>query len=108
MTDNIGTLLFKEKQLRLLLALSNTAKEWYLTDLAKAADVTYIHTSRFISRCESAGLVTTEVHGRMKRLFLTAKGKEIAESIMDVVNRINQKENTAQQEKQAQQPAPLP
>ncbi len=91
MSDSIGTLFFKEKQLRLLLTLSNGGtREWYITDLAKAADVTYIHTSRFVSRCEESGMLASERHGRIKRIFLTKEGREIAESLSGVMLKIGQ------------------
>jgi DNA-binding MarR family transcriptional regulator len=102
MSDNVGTLLFKEKQLRLFLTLSSGTREWYLTDLAKAANVTYVHTSRFISKCEEAGLVASEVHGRTKRLYLTEKGRMVADSLSTVVSRISK------QEKPKQDPEPQP
>ncbi len=103
MADSIGSLLFKDKQLRLLLTLSNTSREWYLADLAKAANVTYIHTSRFISRCEESGIVATERHGRAKRIFLTEKGTDLASTLQGVVNKINQpKAQQPQQQPQLQ------
>ncbi len=89
MPDPVGILLFKEKQTRLLLLLYNTNKEWHLSELAKSADVTYVHASRFISRCEEVGIVATEKHGRTKRLFLTDKGKEIAQNLLSMMNTIN-------------------
>lgn len=90
MKDTLGPLFFKEKQTRLLLALNNNDKEWHLSDLAKATDVTYIHTSKFISRCESIGLVASEKHGRIKRLYLTDKGKAMAIDLSNIINKINQ------------------
>ena len=107
MADSIGNLLFKDKQLRLLLALSNTSREWHISDLAKAADVTYVHTSRFISRCEESGIVATERHGRAKRVFLTEKGTDVASTLQGVVNKINQpKAQAAQKPALAGQPKP--
>ena len=99
MADPVGLLLFKDKQARLLLMLFNSSKEWHLTDLAKAANVTYVHTSRFITRCEEVGIVETETHGRTKRIFLTEKGKEIAQSLNGIIAKMNQ----AAQKQQAPQ-----
>jgi DNA-binding MarR family transcriptional regulator len=81
-------LLFKDKQARLLLMLSDSGREWYIADLAKAANVTYIHTSRFLGRCEEAGMVRSEKHGRMKRIFLTEKGIDVARGLADVIGRM--------------------
>jgi DNA-binding MarR family transcriptional regulator len=90
MSDSIGMLLFKEKQLRLLLALSKPDREWHITDLAKEAQVTYVHTSRFISKCEDAGLVIAERHGKIKKLILTEKGREIADTLLGIIAKMNQ------------------
>ncbi len=89
MGDPLGMLLFKEKQVRLLLKLLETGKEWHISDLAKATDITYVHTSKFISRCEQEGLIKSEKHGRTKRLLLTEKGTEIATSISKIMGKIN-------------------
>lgn len=86
-----GMLFLKDKQARLLFALASGNKEWHLADLAKTARVTYIHTSRFIGRCEAAGLVATERHGRIKRLYLTDKGKNVANGMLAIVNSINER-----------------
>ena len=98
--DSVGTLLFKEKQVRLLMALFNDGREWHISDLAKASDVTYIHTSKFVNRCESLGIIAVERHGRMKRLMLTDKGKEIVNGIVSIRSKIE-----PQQAKAAQEPA---
>ena len=80
-----GQLLFKDKQIRLLIALSKPEKEWYISELAKEVGVTYVHTSRFLSACELAGIVSSEKHGRLKRIFLTEKGKKTVASISDIL-----------------------
>ncbi len=104
MADAIGMLFFKDKQLRLLLALANGTKEWYLGDLAKAADVTYVHTSRFVSKCQESGIVGMEKHGKAKRIFLTDKGKDVAASLQGVIAKINQ----AAPQPQVPKPQPPP
>lgn len=104
MNDSIGTLFFKDKQLKLIITLSSTAKEWHLTDLAREAGVTYIHTSKFISKCEQYGIVATEKHGRIKRLYLTEKGQDVAKMLSGIVEKVKAQE--AQQQQKAQQPKP--
>jgi DNA-binding MarR family transcriptional regulator len=96
MADQIGMLFFKEKQAKLLLALASSPKEWYISDLAKTTNVTYIHTSRFISRCEESGIVKVERHGKVKGLTLTDKGVEIASTIQNLIEKLNKKENPEQ------------
>jgi DNA-binding MarR family transcriptional regulator len=85
-----GMLLFKDKQAKLILMLADSGKEWYLSTLAKSAEVTYIHTSRFVARCERAGIMESERHGKIKRVFLTEKGKSIASEIQGIMSKINE------------------
>lgn len=106
MPDSIGTLLFKDKQARLLLTLFNTSKEWYISDLAKTANVTYIHTSRFIGRCEEAGMIRSEKHGRMKRLVLTEKGRDIAQGLASIMSRMQAPATAAPKQPAPQADAP--
>ena len=119
MNDSIGTLFFKDKQIKLILTLNGEAREWHLTDLAKEANVTYIHTSKFISKCEAYGIISTEKHGRIKRLVLTEKGKEIAKSLAILLEKVKtplppQGPQAAVQpgskpvQKEVQKPAPAP
>ena len=102
MSDSLGMLFFKEKQIKMITALSRE-REWHITELAKEAEVTYVHTSRFISRCEASGIVTSEKHGRIKRIMLTEKGKEIAKQLASVVEKMEPKAAKSEQ-KPAQQP----
>ncbi len=96
MVDSIGTLLFKDKQMRLLMLLTTQNKEWHISDLAKEANVTYIHTSKFIKKCEDYGIVSSEKHGRVKRLMLTEKGAQIAKSVASIMDKMVLLEQPAQ------------
>lgn len=99
MKDSLGMLLFKEKQIKLLTALIDE-KEWHMSDLAKATGVTYIHTSNFVSRCERMGIMASEKHGRIKRIFLTEKGMGIAKAINAITQKLESTPKPAQQEQQ--------
>ncbi len=77
-------LFFKEKQIRILALLMDAQKEWHLSDLARDAGVTYVHTSRFVKRCESAGVLGSEMHGKTKKIFLTEKGTKLAAKINEM------------------------
>lgn len=83
------SLLLKEKQAKMLAALSNGAQEWNISTLAKASDTTYVHVSRFVSACEKIGLIESVRHGRVKSIKLTQKGSEVASSISNISNIIN-------------------
>lgn len=100
MDDTVGTLLLKDKQVKLISKLAIQGREWHIADLAKEAEVTYVHTSKFISKCEEAGIVASERHGRVKRLYLTDKGKEIAKNVANIIERINEVEQPGQQQVQ--------
>lgn len=89
MKDALGTLFLKDKQVRLLFALAKEGREWNLAGLSEEANVTYIHTSRFISKCEAAGIVSVERHGRLKRLALTEKGRDIAGNIAKIMEGVS-------------------
>ncbi len=100
MDEHESMLLFKDKQAKLILALADGTKEWYLSNLAKSANVTYIHTSRFVTKCEKVGIMSSEVHGKIKRVYLTDKGKEIANGISSILSKINEKPTEQQQQQQ--------
>ncbi|MDE1824007.1 MAG: winged helix-turn-helix transcriptional regulator [Candidatus Micrarchaeota archaeon] len=105
MPDSIGTLFFKDKQVKLLLTLNDTPREWHIADLAKEANVTYIHTTKFVNKCEEMGLISTERHGRIKRLYLTDKGTAVAKEIVTTMGKVtnNSKEEPKKKE-EPQQP----
>ncbi len=84
-------LLFKGKQVKLLLALTDNSHEWHLTNLSKVANATYVHTSRFISACEEKGIIFSERHGRIKNIRLTPKGSAIAKSVGEIMDKLNAK-----------------
>ncbi|MGI0141579.1 MAG: hypothetical protein ACREBF_02940 [Candidatus Micrarchaeales archaeon] len=88
MTGKEGALLFKEKQIRILLALSNKEQEWNLTTISRAANATYVHTSKFVTRCEGLGLIHVVKHGKIKALSLTPKGNEIADGIAKIIEKM--------------------
>ncbi|MGC8710062.1 MAG: hypothetical protein ACP5RF_00390 [Candidatus Micrarchaeia archaeon] len=97
--NNFGRLLLKDKQARMLSALSSNAQEWNISSLAKASNTTYVHASRFISECERAGLVESVKHGRIKGIKLTPKGLEVANNIASISSIIG---TAAQPESQKQ------
>ncbi len=106
MQKNNGMLIFKEKQVKILLALSDSKQEWNLSKLAKASDTTYVHASTFINRCADKELVTFDKHGKIKSIFLTEKGKHITSaisSIMDTMESKEEEQTQASQQQSAQQ-----
>ncbi|MDE1828141.1 MAG: winged helix-turn-helix transcriptional regulator [Candidatus Micrarchaeota archaeon] len=90
MAEKEGALLFKEKQIKILLALLDKSKGWNLTEVSKAAGATYVHTSKFVARCEDLGIIQVEMHGKIKTLTLTPKGSEIADSVSKIVEKMRE------------------
>lgn len=85
MPTNFDFMLLKEKQAKILMALSDKSKKLYLTALAQAAGVTYVHTTRFISKCEKMGLVEAEKHGKIKSVYLTEKGMSVVSYMQNII-----------------------
>ena len=92
MAQKEGLLLFKEKQIKVLLALADKSQEWYLSRLAGAAGATYVHTSKFITRCEVLGMINVVKHGKVKTISLTEKGNAIVKGISGIMEQIALKE----------------
>lgn len=88
----------KDKQARIILALKNTQQPWYLSSLAKACNITYVHTTNTIKVFESLGLTTNEKHGKIKEIKLTERGAQLATLLEKIYEIINQA--------QKQQPEP--
>ena len=102
MAENQGILLFKEKQIKILTALMDKSQAWYLTTLAREANATYVHTSKFVTRCEKLGLISVVKHGKIKTLTLTDKGTEIASGIARIIEKMAVKLEEAPQQPQAE------
>jgi len=91
----IPELIFKPKQLLIILALKDSTQGWYISTLAKAANATYVHTCNFLKECEKRGITTSEKHGKIKMVKLTERGIKIADMLNSAYSMINE-------------PAPMP
>jgi len=72
----------------LLLALRDTSRAWYLSSLARAAGLTYVHTTKTVSKFAAAGIVTLEEKGRVKMVKLTEKGLAVANAMSELLNKL--------------------
>lgn len=99
----VPLILFKDKQLRIMLALRDSSKDWNVSSLAKVTGTTYAHSCNFISACEKAGLITGERHGKIKSVRLSDKGRKVAESLYEAYGMITQQDQQIPQK--AAQPA---
>lgn len=84
------TIIFKDKQARIIMSLRNREQEWYISSLAKATDTTYVHTCKFVGMCESAGFTTSERHGKVKVIKLTDKGEQLADMVAGIYGLMGQ------------------
>ncbi|MDE1833209.1 MAG: hypothetical protein KGH58_02200 [Candidatus Micrarchaeota archaeon] len=89
-------ILFKNKHIRILLALRDGTQSWYISSLAKATDTTYVHACNLINECERLGITESEKHGKIKKIRLTETGAKIAEMISSIYSLMN----TAEQKKE--------
>lgn len=97
------SIIFKDKQAKIILSLKTPNQSWYISSLAKASNTTYVHTCNFIALCESIGITTSEKHGKIKVIKLTEKGSQIADMIASIYNAINGSQNKAQQQQAQEQ-----
>ena len=94
-----GLLLFKDKHLKILLALRDTSQGWHITSLAKASNTTYVHTCNFLVACEQLGITSSEKHGKIKLIKLTERGAKLTEMLANayaLINTVEKKEPEAQ------------
>ncbi|MGB9732922.1 MAG: hypothetical protein ACP5P2_02150 [Candidatus Micrarchaeia archaeon] len=89
---SFGKLFLKDKQVRAFLTIAESQQEWNISNLAKEANITYVHLSRFISECEKAGLIESAKHGRIKGIKLTQKGIDVANHLSSIAGIISKQE----------------
>ena len=77
-SDKAIEFFFRAKPAGAVVALSGGKDEWYASSLAKEIDCTFPHIIKILSRFKRLGLVSFQVKGRKKLVFLTPKGKQLA------------------------------
>lgn len=77
--ESLQAFFFRSKPVNVLIALGNPKKEWFASSLTKEADCTFPHMIKILSKFESFGLVSFKADGRRKLVFLTQKGRKIAQ-----------------------------
>ena len=93
--------LFLKKAARILISLRDSSRRWFLSNLAKANNATFVYTSRIVEKLTKLGLVKSEKKGKVKEVKLTEDGQKIAEALSKVVEKKGVK--TQQQPVQPQQ-----
>lgn len=95
-----GSILFKSKQVAILLALRDSSQSWYISSLAKATQTTYVHACNFIIECERLGVTKSEKHGKIKLIKLTDRGLKLAEMLAGAKTIINESEVPASKQQE--------
>jgi predicted transcriptional regulator len=81
MKGDIGEFLFQEKPVKAILALKKADKPLYAAVISKEINSTYAHTLNVLSALKELKLVNFQENGRIKQVFLTEVGLEIAKVI---------------------------
>lgn len=68
----------------MLIEMKHSTEPIYASALAKIVDCTYSHVVKILEDFRREEIITYERKGRRKLLFLTAKGKLIAEHLIQV------------------------
>jgi len=84
MKEGIEEFLFQEKPVKAILALKKANKPLYAAVISKEIDSTYAHTLNVLSALKELKLVNFQENGRIKQVFLTEVGLEIAKIIEDL------------------------
>ena len=81
---NLFSLFFREKTVALLLILYQTKTASYASTLAKKVHCPSSHIRNILQEMEKSGILVFEKHGRLKLVVLSKKGKEIAEELQSL------------------------
>ncbi len=94
-------LFLREKPARILMGLkTGKDKLVYATILAKESDCTYSHTIKILNAFRNLGIVKFDKQGRIKKVFLTDDGWDIAHNVEAMIKKFNQiEENAVKEEK---------
>ncbi|MGB9703796.1 MAG: DUF6293 family protein [Candidatus Micrarchaeales archaeon] len=110
MVEKKENLLLK-KAAMILVSLRDSSKKWFLSNLAKANNATFVYTSKIIDKLSRMGLVKSEKKGKVKEVTLTEDGQKIADALSLVVDKnketvtskdINQQSQTIQPNQETQ------
>ncbi len=84
MRGGIEEPIFQEKPVKTILALKKADKPLYAAIISKEIDSTYAHTLKVLSVLKELKLVSFHEEGRIKQVFLTEIGLEVANLIMSL------------------------
>ena len=94
---DIISLLLHEKPSGIILSLKSREKK-YPTVLSKENDCTYTHTLKILEELREWGLVNFEKDGRIKFVYLTELGEDVAHNLEGLVRYLERIGKSHQQE----------
>ncbi|MFQ6088053.1 MAG: winged helix-turn-helix domain-containing protein [Candidatus Methanofastidiosia archaeon] len=80
----------KEKTVSIMVALFESKKSLYVSEVAKKSDCMYPYALGVLNKFEEKGFVTSKKEGRTRYFTLTASGKKIASSLRKTQDMIRQ------------------
>ena len=87
MKDNFD-IFFRRKPALMLVSLKKNTRMRYGSVLAKEVDCTYSHAVKILQTLEELKLFDFTKKGRIKLIQLTKKGKEVADAIENIQEKI--------------------
>jgi len=85
----LENLFLRRKPIRLLMSMKNARGDKYVSNLAKETDCTYSHTVKLLSVLKRLNIVDFKKEGRVKYVELTPSGRELAESVENVLRKLS-------------------
>ncbi|MDY6789219.1 MAG: MarR family winged helix-turn-helix transcriptional regulator [Candidatus Nanohaloarchaea archaeon] len=79
----------QDKPVNLLLEIKRRSGENYASVLSREVECTYSHTVKVLDTFQDVGLIDFKEDGRKKLIELTRHGREIAESMEDLVQKLD-------------------
>lgn len=81
--------LLHAKNARVLVSLKTVDKKWYASNLAKEAGLSFVHTCELLGILAKDGLIEAKKEGRIKRVVLTENGVKVANSLEELLVKMN-------------------
>jgi len=95
--EHIENLFLQEKPTLALLAIWSFQKT-YASVIAKEINSTFAHTTKILTKMEEAGLIQSNMQGRIKFVELTVHGHEVVDALKNLILVIENKENLVHKE----------
>ncbi|MCD6579083.1 MarR family transcriptional regulator [bacterium] len=92
-SNDFNNLFLRDKPVEMLVLLKRGNGPKYATQVSKGVDCTYSHTIKVLDKFRELGLVQFKKRGRIKLVFLTENGAEIAHDFEGIINKFERENN---------------